>query len=357
MIKRFGKRKVLVIAILVFIIFLVLFTSLIKTNSSVSRWFILKNSVALFKQNWLTGVGIGRFNPNYNHLQAEYFSNNSLINEEAMLANDGYFAFNEWLHIGIELGIAGLLVSLLTSYVVLKACFKNADTQKGWAGAMLIPVFVGCMFSYPLHNLVIVGLTAFLTGYITKDIVNLPVAIPGWLKTGFISISFLLFIIFSCQFFNNQRILSKAKQSRKEGYKTEAIALCERAAPGLIKDYSFTIFYLELLYETNRLTGAIRWFNEFHPYHCNQTAHSKIARCYDELGNFKLAEEHYLESLYITPHLLQSRIDLMNFYHRFGYTGKAKTWAKKTIECPIKIETERAYYLGKKAREYLAAHQ
>lgn len=150
--EKFGQWKTLITMLCIFIILTISLTLLIKTDSSLGRWFIWEKSFQLWKENWLSGVGFGRFNPEFNHLQADYFSRTSLYTKEAMLANDGIFAFNEWLHFAIEFGVAGFLLSVATTYFILRTCFNSINSSKSWAGAMLMPVIIGCLFSYPLHN-------------------------------------------------------------------------------------------------------------------------------------------------------------------------------------------------------------
>ncbi len=351
-----NQRTVLAIVLFIFLGVIFLLAGFFKVESTSGRWFILQKSFYLFKDHWLKGVGYGKFNPNFNHLQAEYFSTHSLVSKEAMLANDGYFAFNEWLHFAIEFGVGGFAISLLVTWVILKACIKSMSSPKIWAGALMIAILVACMFSYPLHNLFIAGATAFLAGFLTKDIIKMPFKVSFRLQMSFVTVLILLLLYFSYKYYNYQQEYSAAKESREAGFKTEAIGICKKIAPEMKKDYSFTIFYLELLYETNRLGEAVRWFNEFHPFHCNQRAHTTIARCYDETGNYSKAEKEYLIALYITPHLLASRYDLVMFYDRYKRIDKASYWAQQLIDCPIKIENPKAHYFKKQAKNYLDSH-
>ncbi|MBN8673128.1 MAG: O-antigen ligase family protein [Chitinophagales bacterium] len=351
-----NQRTVLAVVLFIFLGVIFLLAVFFKVESTSGRWFILQKSFYLFKDHWLKGVGYGKFNPNFNHLQAEYFSTHSLVSKEAMLANDGYFAFNEWLHFAIELGVVGLAISLLVTWVILKACIMAMGTPKAWAGALMMAILVACMFSYPLHDFFIVAIAALLAGYLAKDIIKIPFRVSFRLQVSFVTVLILLLLYFSYKYYNYQQEYSAAKENREAGFKTEAIGICKKIAPEIKKNYSFTIFYLELLYETNRLGEAIQWFNDFHPYHCNQRAHTIVAKCFDESGNYSKAEKEYLTALYITPHLLQSRADLVMFYDRYKRIDKATYWAQQLIDCPIKIENPKAHYLKKQAKNYLDSH-
>jgi len=149
---------------------------------------------------------------------------------------------------------------------------------------------------------------------------------------------------------------NKARSLREEGYKTDAYSLAFQSKFKLKSHPAFTLFYLDLLYETGRLDEAIQWEKGFHKYHCNQKAHAILAKCFAETGNFEEAEKHFYTSLYITPHLLQSRMDFVDFYGQQKDAVKAKYWAQQLLDCPVKMPTDKAWYLKSKAIEYLKAH-
>ncbi len=121
----YSKNKIIFVSTFLLISATLLFGFFIKVESSAGRLFTWKNSFVLLKNNWLKGVGLGKFNPNYNHLQAEYFSKNSITDAVALRADDGYYAFNEWLHIWIETGIAGFLFFLIITILVVRICLLN----------------------------------------------------------------------------------------------------------------------------------------------------------------------------------------------------------------------------------------
>lgn len=356
--RKWYTQKSIIFLSSCFLICVIMFLAFsVKIYSSQGRWLIWKNSFQLLKKNWLTGTGVGLFNPSYNHLQADYFSQHSLTDKKAMLANDGYYAFNEWLHIGVEQGTLGLLFFVAVTIVILSACFKNVRTEYSFPGSVIILVTVASLFSYPSHNWLLLSAIAFFTGMIGRQ-TRIVRKIEGSSKIAalglIVSAIFLFFTSYNWLSATNK--FSKAETLQKEGYKTDAYNLFFQSKSVLKSHPAFTFFYLNLLYETGRLKEAIKWENEFHKYHCNQKAHAVIAKCFAETGNFEEAEMHFYTSLYITPHLLQSRMDLVDFYNQKKDTVKAKYWAQLLLDCPVKIPTDRAWYLKEKANEYLKTH-
>lgn len=343
--RKYPRARLALIGITFFSFSLLFLVFFLKTDSSLGRWFILKNSFSLWSENWLIGVGFGKYNPHYNHIQAEYFSNNSLLSKEAMLANDGYFVFNEFIQIGIELGLAGFVFLLVLVSLILRTCIRKMDTFQGWSGAVLIAIFIACLFSYPLHDFLLLTITIVLSAYIISG---------SFLLLRNLSIIALpVVLVFVINFYLKKQQLSKLNELASEGYKSKTLSLCAKLSDKMVKDYGFTIFYLNLLYETGRFQDAVKWFEEFHKYHCNQRSHLTVAMCYEESGDFTLAEHHYLLNLYITPHLLKSRDYLMDFYDRRGNIEKAIFWANEILSYPSKIQNVNSERIKKKAHNYL----
>ncbi len=350
---HFGKFKAILFSSALFSISTFFLTFYLKTDSSQGRWFIWKQSIQLWKENWVCGVGFGRFNPEFNHMQAGYFSGTTLYSKEAMLANDGYFAFNEWIHFAIELGVLGLLLSIGAAILILRACFKKINSSDSWAGAMLIPVFVGSFFSYPLHNFYILSVSCLLAGYITRGYVFFRTRPPKWVVRTVVGLALGYLTWQGVLQLKLQRQFIKAKELAMYGYKTEAYKTSVKISERMKKSYRFTVFYFNLLYETNRLDEATGWYAKFHHFHCNQRSHLIAAKCFEELNNFKKAEENYLLSLYLKPQVLQSRINLMEFYNRTKEINKAKYWAEEAISYPAKFQNEKVDVLRKQAQNFI----
>lgn len=325
-----------------------------KAESSKGRMFIWKQSLELLEKNWAWGVGWGRFNPAINHQQAVFFEKESLYTTSAKNADNCYFAFNEWLHIAVELGIAGLLMALVVTIFLLTQCFKNINTKTAWMGATLLPVFVASLFSYPLHNIYILACFTLISCLIaarffvqTKRIAQSIV----FLFFGLMAISLVL--LPGARYLRYKKQYSEFNSLLTEGRRTEAYQ-----AGTKIKDYgkqshAFCSVYLKLLFDTHRIPETIEWFEISHACHCSNEVHTIIGKCYDEMGDSANAEKHFLTSLFIKPHLLQSRIDLMNFYSSHGNERKAVYWASEVLKYPIKVKNIKAEMLRKEAQKKL----
>jgi len=92
---------------------------LYKTDSSNGRLLIYKVSANIFRDNWLLGIGQGQFKVQYNEYKAAYFSTHSIDSKEALLADNSYYAFNDFLQGLIENGLIGFLIVAVAIYFFL----------------------------------------------------------------------------------------------------------------------------------------------------------------------------------------------------------------------------------------------
>lgn len=115
------------------VILLLIICLFYKYNSTLGRLITYKVDLLIIKNFWLSGI-YQPFNISFNHTQAAYFfSKGDLYTKEMLLASNGFFVFNEWLNIFIRYGILGFLVSIISTFFLIKVCFfqlKNLPHKK-----------------------------------------------------------------------------------------------------------------------------------------------------------------------------------------------------------------------------------
>jgi O-antigen ligase len=117
----------------------------LKKDSADGRLLIWKINLKTLVQNPL-GVGLGHFSGAYGDTQAAYFASGEASETEKLVAGNPEYGFNEFLQIGIESGVAALLLFigiLLKAFYLLK---RNGDW--GEMGSLAALVVFAC-FSYP----------------------------------------------------------------------------------------------------------------------------------------------------------------------------------------------------------------
>ena len=121
---------------------------LLKKDSANGRLLLWKvTGQAIREQPW-TGTGTGGFPAAYAEAQAEYFTSGKASETEMMVAGCPEYGFNEFLQIGLEQGLVGLMVFvLLLSY----SLFRGMKNRQAGAAGGILALMVFSLASYPLQ--------------------------------------------------------------------------------------------------------------------------------------------------------------------------------------------------------------
>lgn len=147
------KRNILYVTILILLSIGIYEMYHLKKGSSDGRLFIWKITTDIFKDNSINGVGFDRFKAYYMNYQGEYFRNIGET-EEAFVADNTYYAFNELLQFITEQGLIGLL--LLFFVIVFLFNIKVNKEQSAILQLVLtglIAIVIFAFFSYPTQIL------------------------------------------------------------------------------------------------------------------------------------------------------------------------------------------------------------
>lgn len=329
------------------LLFLLLF--FYKKDSTAGRKHIYSISLKMLRDNWVSGIGIGKFKARFNEYQADYFSTHSIDNKRALLADNTFYAFNDYLQWITETGIIGLLVLVLLIYLSISRIIfllKNSRPIIIATTSALICVAVAALFSYPLQVLPIQGLVLVCLSVIAFQR-SLPTE-RGKLQR-IISLSYTLFIVvmsigFIAKLWNDyssKKMEKEAFNLARSGYKTEAINQYKQLVekhPGSGYNY---FHYAQQLYYTNQLPAAYETLTKGMLYYVDNKVYKLKADIEQELRMYAEAEKSYLRTIYMVPNRMGSRVDLLNFYINRNDTMKALYWAKSIINMPIKVPSER----------------
>lgn len=151
--KRFIKGHRILTTVSSFVILILVAGTLagiyvLKKESADGRLLLWKiTTQAITKQPW-TGTGLGGFPAAYAEAQAEYFSSGKASEIEKLVAGCPEYGFNEFLQIGLEQGVFGLLVFvLLLSY----SLFRGVKNRQIGAAGGILALMVFSLASYPLQ--------------------------------------------------------------------------------------------------------------------------------------------------------------------------------------------------------------
>lgn len=119
-----------------------------KRESAEGRLLLWKVTAQAIAEQPLTGTGLGGFPAAFAEAQSQYFSSGNATEEEKWVAGCPAYAFNEYLQIGLEQGILGLLLFIGWLVAVCRQGFRCAEI--GAIGA-IIAWMLFAFASYPLQ--------------------------------------------------------------------------------------------------------------------------------------------------------------------------------------------------------------
>jgi Lipid A core - O-antigen ligase and related enzymes len=337
-----------ILTILIALTFLGLYK--FKEGSSSGKLFIWEVSMGIVKQNPILGIGVHRFNAEYNQYQAKWFQAhpNEMDSKKGMVGGDTKYAFNEYLEILVETGIVGLFlfisVILATIYLVVKNLKNNILLYLFFAS--IIVIFISASFSFPFYSLPTFVIFFFLLAAISgltsypeykeknKLIIKFSFLIS---RLFFIRIAGIVMVILSSLlliFATNQYkayyYWGHPYLANNEG-NYDACYSFNMAYPYLKYDGEFLQNYGVLLFENKQLGKSYIILNKAQSYISNEKLYTSLGDLYKAVGNLKKNEEAYINALYFTPQRFSPIYNLAKFYEETGQIDKALIIAQRIL--------------------------
>lgn len=120
----------------------------LKRDSADGRLLMWKVTGKAIARHPVTGTGLGGFPEAYAEMQGQYFRTEAATGKEKLVAGCPEYAFNEYLQIGLEQGIGGLIVFVL--WLGSMGYYGIRNRQNGAVGGVLA-LAVFAVSSYPLQ--------------------------------------------------------------------------------------------------------------------------------------------------------------------------------------------------------------
>ena len=339
--------------------FLIITTSLIialalsgvynlKKGSSDGRLFIWKISTKIIKDNPVFGVGFDRFKVYYMNAQAHYFAEMGET-AEALVADNTYYAFNEFIQFITENGIVGFILLIVILYLILNTSTKKENKcLNNIVKTSLLSICVFAFFSYPMQilpiKLVIVVLLAILSSLNSEKIQlfkNIKTNFSKLLIKAIAVAGCLGITIISFKYINKVNASFKTWKYALESYQygdyESAIQEYESAYPQLKSNGEFLMNYGKALslYKNDKKAVEIL---EQAKKHLNTTIiETALGDSYKNLEEYNKAEIAYKHAENMIPVRFYPLYLQAKLYEESGQNEKAKVLAKKILNKKVKI--------------------
>lgn len=347
--KKLSKTKKIVGFFSINIIIAALLFSLyqFKKGSSDGRLFIWKVTTRIIQDTPFFGHGFDRFKANYMNYQAQYFEKN-VKSPELWVADNTYYAFNEYLQLLVENGFIGLGLFLLIIIILFKTQVKQENTflfQISIIGLLSIAVF-GC-FSYPMQLLPVKLILVFLLALIANmDNYKKYFKIPSnlkWLLKITILVTGMYLGFKGIHKTNNIKegfkVWRNATNYYQYGDYNGAIDEYETIYPIFKDNGEFLMNYGKTLSMNKNYNKAIKILEQSKQFLNSTITETALGDSYKAIKQYNKAEIVYQHAANMVPSRFYPNYLLAKLYEESGQREKAISKAVELLEKDVKIQS------------------
>lgn len=319
-----------------------------KPASAEGRLLIWRTGLSLWTHSPYSGLGAGGFERGYMIEQAAWFRAHPQ-DPAMLLADNNWYAFQEGIHLLCNWGlIGGILVGALLIYLWTK-CRKQHKTVTG----MAIGILVFSCFSYPASVLTLSVFYFFLAACLVNraDDGKKKVWIMNW-KLRVVTVIFLLTMggkvaWETVQDYRSEQVLRQVMKGKEKPEKVWEHYPRMRTKP------HFVLAWGKWCYNRQRYTEAIKILTDAVHLRPTEDMLTDLGICYQQTGRLAEAERCFLEAMHMLPARIMARYRLFCLYRDQGKQEKAREYALKIIDQPVKIVNSVTLEVKREVREYL----
>lgn len=339
--KIFLKYKWLIGIVIFIVFFLILMLCDYRVKSVESRILIWHISINMIKDRPLCGFGYGGFNRNYMLYQADYFNDN-ITSPFALVADNAFYPYNEFLNITVNQGIIGLFLFIF----MLITAFASARDKSFTAPLFTLMTF--SFFSYPFSKLSLAIILPFCLGLLHPSTISCKSHRVYGLILSTFAICFTMVNISWCRHSFDQMLLNVYKFKNQVSF---------AAARAYFKQNSYDL-------ETNlRYSSLLERFPE---YRTNEDIAMLFPTCenrcilgefYLNLKEYDMAEEALKIAANMVPTRLRPHYLLWQLYVSKQDTASAYNQGLYILSMPLKVENTYTLKVKYEIENYLNAIQ
>ncbi|QNR83021.1 O-antigen ligase family protein [Pedobacter riviphilus] len=347
---------------ILFSVSIILLACFYKQDSSRGRVLIYKISSGIFFDSGIYGIGIGNFKSTYLHYQQKYFqSEEKDYSEEALLADNTYYLFNDYFQFVLEAGLLGLLIVILFWTLIVRAFVSFYKLHKSLAEEIcfiaVIPLVFAALFNH-LFEKVAVQLIFCLT-------------FPGIIYSEFgqrqkrkmlcltAYLTFFLIFLFNNKnqllLRNSYNQLEEAQILASSGYSLESLDSLEHIKTSVRYTTAYQLTYGQLLYKIHRFKDALPFLKNASAGLPSSDLYLLIGLCNKNLRAYDAAEYYLKSAIMMTPNRFSPRSELLSIYILRNKHIEAKEVALDILKLPVKIDSQKVHKIKSIAYKYLTS--
>ena len=359
---KINSLKITPLIICIFFILLFGLTRF-KTESLSGRVLIYKISMLHFWDDFLLGLGIGKFTWHYPEWQVNYFNKNLNLDDAFFLnAGETYLAFNEYFQIFKETGIVGMSLFLIILWLAFSSKSTSHKKLLQTCKTILISILICAVSSYPFH----VNFLLFVLGFCFSVIFSLRnykfnFKIFYGKKIVIISLALLYccIAVFTVKGIKTSILAERwkllencrdCKEFNNESYYSSLY-------PILKNDGKFLALYGELVsLKGQNLEMAVQILEESRNRIISIRTIQELSQLYLKIDR-RQAERNLIWLTKYVPNKFSYKYDLLSFYMLTNDTSKGIAVAKQIVSMPVKIPSQKVTIIQNEAINYLTLIQ
>lgn len=302
----------------------------------------------MFLEKPFFGIGIGAFQREYNLYQSLYFKSGGYSLNEFLLADNTFFAFNDYWQFIVETGLLGATILFLAVFILLRIIqrrIKNNDQDPlllffictviiFFTAALFTHIFENMFFrSITISSLIVIGFYDKIKKLKTFKRAGLMGALI--ITVGSINYTSYLMNIHKYAEFEQAKLLANI------GYLKEAKEIMIKLYPSLSNDVTYLREYNDILIGNGFLNQKVNLLKKVLTKYSDYQTFLKLGTVYQELGMYNNAEDMFIMAVNMVPNRFESKQMLFNFYFEQRRYKDATYWQNIILNMPVKIPSER----------------
>ena len=336
-------KILLLIGLIIFSILIILFSIFVfkmDMGSTLGRIYIWKISLNMFKDNYLTGVGYGRFGYEFLNYQLEFLSQSENINYIHKATNIGS-PHNQFLYHFIEVGIFGGLLYLVFYFIIIYNLSKIIKNKKNTRPYLYLLCFFLFLIFHSMVDTILSVILLKLIFYIGLSFVpsksyvftiNSTKSIFIKCLIIFVSFSFILFILQKMiTEYPGYKYWAQGNFYLKNANYSKAIIKYSNGLKHLPDYPSLKIHLARSLIGDNKNKQGINIIKNEKTYYHSRDSYLALSLGELKIGNLDKAENYAKKARSMFPDQLRSLILLSEIYYLKGDNIKSMNNLEQVI--------------------------